>query len=158
MKHFPTLHLSHRFLGALPATAALVLAAVAAPAQASAPRDSLPGNWFRLTLTQGDSRASSTRGVLLLCDPPQGHPRAAEACAELAAAGGEIRDIPPKDGICSLVYAPVTAQARGRWDGRPVEYEKTFANACVMRAETGAVFALDEERLPERGLFDLPED
>ncbi|MFI6038972.1 SSI family serine proteinase inhibitor [Streptomyces sp. NPDC051315] len=154
MKHFPTPHPR----GALPVAAALVFAAVAvAPARASAPRDSLPANWLRITVTHGDARTGDSRGTLLLCDPPRGHSRAAEACADLAAAGGDIHAIPPKDGICSLVYAPVTAQARGWWNRRPVGYAKTFANACVMQAETGAVFALDDERprrLPD--LSDLP--
>ncbi|CAM5511126.1 SSI family serine proteinase inhibitor [Streptomyces aurantiogriseus] len=148
MKHFPT----HSLLAALPATAALVLTAVT-PAQASAPGDT--GNWLRLTVTEGDSRVSDSRGTLLLCDPPHGHSRATEACAELAAADGDLRAVPArKDTICSLVYAPVTAHARGQWNGHPVEYEKTFANRCVMGAETGAVFALDDAQPSE--LPDLP--
>ena len=42
-----------------------------------------------------------------------------------------------------MLYAPVTVQARGQWNGRPVEYRETFSNGCVMGARTGAVFALD---------------
>ncbi|MFF8972949.1 SSI family serine proteinase inhibitor [Streptomyces sp. NPDC014995] len=147
MKHFPIPHLR----GALPAVAAVVLAAAVAvaPAQASTPRDLPTGNWLRLTITHDDSRSGGTRNTLLLCDPPRGHSRAAEACADLASAGGDIRVIPPQEGVCSLVYAPVTAKARGWWNRRPVKYTKTFANACVMYAQTGAVFALDDERLPE---------
>ncbi|MFD5264631.1 SSI family serine proteinase inhibitor [Streptomyces sp. NPDC058335] len=144
MKPFPT----HPLQGALPVTAALLLAAVA-PAQASAPRTHLPGDGLRLTVTTGDSRSSDTRGTLLLCDPPQGHSRAAEACADLTAADGDIGAVVHRDAVCSLLYAPVTAHASGRWNGRPVEYTKTFSNTCVMLAETGAVFALDDEQLPE---------
>ncbi|MEV6182538.1 SSI family serine proteinase inhibitor [Streptomyces sp. NPDC052016] len=144
MRHFPTPHL----LGVLPAATALVLAAAVTPAQATAPRSALPGNWLGITVTEGEARSGVTRGILLLCDPPQGHARAAEACADLTAAGGDIGAISPKGGICSLVYAPVTAQASGKWNGRLVEYTKTFANPCVMRAETGAVFALDDARPP----------
>ncbi|MFG3512292.1 SSI family serine proteinase inhibitor [Streptomyces bobili] len=150
MKHFPT----HRLLGALPVTAALLLAAVA-PTQASAPRSLLPGDGLRLTVTTGDSRSSDTRGTLLLCDPPQGHSRAAEACADLTAADGDIGAVAHEDAVCSLLYAPVTAHASGRWNGRPVEYTETFSNTCVMLARTGAVFALDDEQLPE--LAELPE-
>lgn len=85
-----------------------------------------------------------TRGALLLCDPPQGHPHAARACAELAAAEGDIDRIPDTPGtLCPMIYAPVTAAARGAWDGRPVTYTHTFANSCVMGASTGAVFALE---------------
>ncbi|MFF3499706.1 SSI family serine proteinase inhibitor [Streptomyces sp. NPDC003247] len=149
MRHFPP----HPLLHALPAATALLLAAVA-PAPAAAPRDGLPGDWVRLTVSGGGPRSAGTRGTLLLCDPPRGHSRAAEACADLDAARGDIRSIPARDGICSLVYAPVTAAAHGRWKGRPVTYSEDFANACVMQAETGAVFALDEERPP--GLAGLP--
>ncbi|MFJ4691432.1 SSI family serine proteinase inhibitor [Streptomyces sp. NPDC088766] len=150
MKHFPT----SRLLGALPVTAALLLAAVA-PVRASASGHALPGDGLRLSVTTGDSRSGDTRGTLLLCDPPQGHSRAAEACADLTAANGDIDAVAPRDAVCSLLYAPVTARASGRWHGRSVEYTRTFSNTCVMLAETGAVFALDDEQLPE--LPELPE-
>ena len=42
-----------------------------------------------------------------------------------------------------LLYAPVTVQARGQWNGRPVEYRQSFSNTCLMEARTGAVFALE---------------
>jgi hypothetical protein len=159
MTHFPTLHPARRrgplrtaLRRTLPAVAGLLLAAAAtAPARAAVPPPgAVPGNWLQLTLTHGDARDGHSRGTFLLCDPPHGHSRAADACAELAAADGDIHAIPPrKDAICSLVYAPVTAHATGRWNGRPVAYTQDFSNACVMSARTGAVFALDDERLPE---------
>ncbi|MFE0516615.1 SSI family serine proteinase inhibitor, partial [Streptomyces sp. NPDC058964] len=81
---------------------------------------------------------------LLLCDPPRGHSHAAEACAELDAADGDIGSVPAKeDVVCPMVYAPVTARARGEWQGRSVLYEETFSNACTMVARTGELFALD---------------
>ncbi|MFF7888016.1 SSI family serine proteinase inhibitor [Streptomyces sp. NPDC020794] len=133
----------HAVGNALLATVAL-LTLGATPAQA-APHEALPGNWLYLTLTTGDAHSSSTRGTLLLCDPPQGHTRAAEACAELATAGGDISRIPPRpDSICSMIYGPVTASARGEWEGRQVTYSHTFSNSCVMGAEAGAVFALSD--------------
>lgn len=100
--------------------------------------------WLRLTVTRGDARSRDTRGTLLLCDPPQGHARAAEACARLAAVDGDLNALPPSHGICTMIYAPVTAHAEGLWKGRPVHYRKTFANPCAMEARTGAVFALDD--------------
>lgn len=131
---------------ALPAVRVGVLAAAAlltvgaAPAQA-APQETLPGNWLHLTVTPGDAPSSGTPGTLLLCDPPLGHPAAAQACEELRAAGGDISRIPPKaDALCTMIYAPVTASAQGVWDGRRVTYTHTFANSCAMVAETGAVF------------------
>ncbi|MEV5952373.1 SSI family serine proteinase inhibitor [Streptomyces sp. NPDC051987] len=126
--------------GALLAAATLLLAG---PAQA-APGGTHDGDYLYLAVTKGDSRSSDTRGTLLLCDPPQGHSRAAEACAALDAVGGDITRVAPVEGaMCPMVYAPVTAQARGQWNGRPIEYRETFPNSCQLLARTGPVFALD---------------
>ncbi|WP_121749812.1 SSI family serine proteinase inhibitor [Streptomyces sp. E2N166] len=141
--------------GLLTAAAALLLTC-ATPAQATAERK--PANdWLLLTLTQGDAQpgvrpgapsgvpSGATRGALLLCDPPRGHARAARACAELDATDGRIADIPLRDTHCPMIYAPVTAHARGQWRGQPVEYTQTFPNPCVMAARTGSVFAWDTQ-------------
>lgn len=120
--------------------ATVLLLAAAAPATAGS---SARGDHLYLMVTTGDGRSSDTRGTLLLCDPPQGHSRAAEACAQLDSVGGDIDALPPAHVYCPMLYAPVTAQADGEWNGRPVEYHRTFSNGCVMRARTGAVFALD---------------
>lgn len=126
--------------GALLAAAALL---AAGPAQA-APGAARDGGYLYLTVTSGDSGSGDTRGTFLLCDPPQGHARAAEACAELDAVGGDIDRLTPlKDAVCPMIYAPVTAQARGQWNGRPIEYRETFSNSCGLAARTGPVFALD---------------
>ncbi|MEU0438618.1 MULTISPECIES: SSI family serine proteinase inhibitor [unclassified Streptomyces] len=114
------------------------LPAVSVPASGAA-----SGHWLYLTVTRGDARSSDTRGTLLLCDPPQGHARAARACAELAATDGDIAALPPQDVLCTMVYAPVTVRAVGEWGGRPVDYTHTFANGCEMAARTGDVFALE---------------
>lgn len=128
--------------------ACALLMAGPAPAQAAAPRESLAGDWLHVTITRGESRGESrsgdTRGRLLLCDPPQGHAHAVRACEELRAAGGDIGRIPPKDTYCSMIYAPVTASARGEWGGRAVTYTETFSNLCILAARTGAVFALSD--------------
>ncbi|MFF4036752.1 SSI family serine proteinase inhibitor [Streptomyces sp. NPDC001816] len=129
--------------GALLASVGLL---AAGPAQA-APRHTLTGNWLDLTVTRGDTRAGytrDTRHTLLLCDPPLGHRHAAEACAELAAADGDIDRIPPKKIFCTMIFAPVTVHARGRWRGRPVDFQETYSSKCVMNGRTGAVFALDD--------------
>ncbi|MEX3106564.1 serine protease [Streptomyces sp. V2] len=123
--------------------AALALTALTAPATAA--QSALPGNWLQISVTKGDGHSSDTRGTLLLCnDVPQGHAHAAEACAQLRAARGDIRAVPPQEIFCTLEYAPVTASARGQWNGRPVQYRETFGNKCEMTAKTGAVFALDD--------------
>jgi hypothetical protein len=133
--------------GLLAATALLV--ACAAPAQATVRGPEPAGDWLLVTVTRGDTRSSGTTdGTLLLCDPPRGHARADAACAELDRAGGDIAAVPPHETRCPMIYAPVTAHARGQWRGRPVDYTRTFPNSCVMQASTGAVFALDQEPPP----------
>ncbi|WP_330460494.1 subtilase-type protease inhibitor [Streptomyces sp. NBC_00820] len=126
--------------GALLAAAGLL---TAGPAHA-APRGTAADDWLYLTVTRGDAQSGVTSGALLLCDPPLGHPHAAEACAELAAADGDIARIPHKDVFCPLIFAPVTAHAHGRWNGRPVDYQETYTSKCVMDARTGSVFALED--------------
>ncbi|MFD7813500.1 SSI family serine proteinase inhibitor [Streptomyces sp. NPDC059785] len=142
---------------ALPAArAAVPFPAGPGPAGADQARQGpgAPGDWLYLTVATGDgSRSGETHGTLLLCDPPQGHARAAQACAELRAADGDIARIRPlADAVCPMVYAPVTVSARGRWAGRATEYRHTFANPCVMEAETRTVFTLTEsEPGPDHG-------
>lgn len=101
------------------------------------------GNWLYVTVTHGDARTGGTRGALLMCDPPRGHAHAADACAELDAAAGDIGAVSRKETFCPMIYAPVTARANGEWNGRRVAYERTFSNTCEMSAYTGDVFTLD---------------
>ncbi|MFJ3715550.1 SSI family serine proteinase inhibitor [Streptomyces sp. NPDC090057] len=125
--------------GAALAAAGLLLAGPAQAVSGATPS----GDWLFLTVTRGESPSTDSHGTLLLCDPPKGHPHAADACAVLAAAGGDIARIPQKDVFCPMIYAPVTARAHGQWKGRPVEFQETYAGECVMNARTGPVFALD---------------
>ncbi|QTE01691.1 SSI family serine proteinase inhibitor [Streptomyces cyanogenus] len=125
--------------GALLAATGLL---TAGPARAAS-RGPLPDNWLYLTVTKGDARSSETRGTLLLCDPPLGHAHAAEACADLSAAGGDIGRIPPANVFCPMIFAPVTVHASGQWNGRSVDFQETYSSACTMRARTGSVFTLD---------------
>jgi hypothetical protein len=126
--------------GLLAAAAALALGATTPPATA---QDSDSGNWLFVTVTRGEGDHHEAPGRLLLCDPPTGHKKAAEACADLDRVGGDISRLQRKDAFCPMIYAPVTAHARGEWNGQPVEYRETFSNGCGMAARTGAVFALD---------------
>lgn len=128
--------------GALLAATAFLACLAPTPAQAD-PRPRGTDTWLVLGVDQGETRTGTASGHLLLCDPPQGHPRAADACAELAAVNGRITGIPARDTYCPMVYAPVTAHAYGQWRGQPVEYTETFSNRCMMEARTGSVFALD---------------
>ncbi|MFD7882048.1 SSI family serine proteinase inhibitor [Streptomyces bauhiniae] len=101
------------------------------------------GDWLSLTVTRPGTTGGGTRAALLLCDPPQGHPKAAEACAELLAADGDFSRLGDKDTLCPLIYAPVRASAHGRWHGKQIDFERTYGNACQLGAETGSVFALE---------------
>ncbi|MEV6862233.1 SSI family serine proteinase inhibitor [Streptosporangium subroseum] len=82
------------------------------------------------------------RVVRLRCDPPYGsHPRAAEACSVLNRAQGDPDRIRARQEFCRRDYDPVKATATGVWNRRPIRYERTFSNSCVMRNETGVVFS-----------------
>ncbi|MFD7701087.1 SSI family serine proteinase inhibitor [Streptomyces caelestis] len=122
--------------------AALVLLACAAPARAGGGHFA-EDSWLMLTVSRGETPSTAEDGTMLRCDPPRGHRHAAEACAELAAVDGRIADIPAKDVVCPMVFAPVTAHASGRWRGHSVDYTETFSNTCMLTARTGSVFALD---------------
>lgn len=111
---------------ALTAGALAILPATAASAQEGT---------FSLSRTDMDSGAVST--MSLTCAPPTGHPYAPQACAQLNRADGFIENIPPADGVCPLIYDPVTVRATGEWDGEVRVYEETFANSCVANLETG---------------------
>ncbi|MBG0832162.1 hypothetical protein HS041_31130 [Planomonospora sp. ID67723] len=84
-----------------------------------------------------------SRHVVLRCNPVSGsHPRGAEACRELEAAGGDPAALTPAaDRACTMEYDPVTVLAVGDWDGKAHRFERTFSNPCSMHAATGAVFA-----------------
>ncbi|MFK4108450.1 SSI family serine proteinase inhibitor [Streptomyces sp. NPDC002176] len=125
-------------------TAALAAALMATCLLAPGPTaHAASGDWLSLAVTRPGTTGGGTRAALLLCDPPQGHPKAAEACAELATAEGDFSRLGDPDMLCPLIYAPVRARAQGLWHGKQIDYERTFGNACQLRAETGDVFALE---------------
>ncbi|MFC9971438.1 SSI family serine proteinase inhibitor [Spirillospora sp. NPDC127200] len=81
------------------------------------------------------------RGAFLQCPGGLGnHPHGERACADLAAARGDLNRLPGDPHGCTKEYAPVTAVATGTWYGRPVRWSRTYSNACVMDAATGPVF------------------
>ena len=128
-----------RLRPALTAAAALTALFAAVPAHASDASAPSSGGLF-LTVSGDDS--TWIRGVLLRCEPePSGpHPHAAEACAAIDEAGGDLDALPVEQGICTKEYAPVTVSASGVHRGRPISWHKTYANACTMAYSTGDVF------------------
>lgn len=134
MPHLATALLGGAVLSLLPFTAAI-----------AAPLPVNPGTALRLSVTHGPTASqggviSSYRALLLICDPAGGgHPKAVQACAQLADSDGAFeRDA--QDVMCTQEYAPVTVEATGRWRGRLVRFKKTYGNDCDMTAHTGSLF------------------
>jgi hypothetical protein len=94
-----------------------------------------------LTLTYM-AQAGFAAAVKLQCDPPGGgHPKPADACAELTAVGGDPDRIEPGHGACMMIYAPITAQITGDWHGTAVTWHREYGNGCEMRRALGVLFA-----------------
>lgn len=121
------------------AATATMAALTAAPAQAQP--TPLPSALV-LSVSQGDTPAQRT--VWLSCSPvvAGSHPRAAAACGELEAAGGDFNAL-RGEGLrfCPMIYLPVTLSADGIWNGTPVSYRQTYPNACQAANRSTYVFA-----------------
>ena len=125
---------SPRLGGSVLAAAALFSVAFATPAFAQVPMSTLT-----LTLEVPEGGLSTVR---LDCDPPGGsHPEPWTACDELATAGGDLAGLQDEPVACTMDFRPVTASARGVWDGEVVLWEQEFSNPCTLNAATGTVFA-----------------
>ncbi|WJV50307.1 subtilase-type protease inhibitor [Streptomyces flavofungini] len=121
---------------------ALAAGAVTAVPSAALSTDGTPPGEHAVFLTVSGDANTWIRGVLLSCAPePSGyHPFAKEACADLDRVGGDFDALPREYRICTKEYAPVTVGATGTFQGRPVDWRKTYGNACEMEASTGYVF------------------
>ncbi|GAA3864957.1 protease inhibitor [Streptomyces sp. WAC07094] len=122
-----------------PLTGSALAAPNAAPASLYAP------SALVLTTGHGESAALVTpqRAVTLTCAPGASgsHPDAVDACAELRAAGGDFDALAIRDGVfCTKQYDPVVVTVQGVWQGKRVDYERTFANECVKNTHGTAVF------------------
>lgn len=93
----------------------------------------------RLTVSY-TGNAGPAKSVKLECGPPGGsHPKAAEACAVLEAAGGNPFRIEPGHNACFLVYSPVTAEVSGKWHGWQVSWQFSYGNSCEMKRALGVI-------------------
>jgi hypothetical protein len=126
---------------AILAAAALVALATVGPAHASA-EASPPTRGRGMLLTLAGGQNTWMRGVLLRCPPLPGsaHPHARAACRALHAARGDLELLAGEPRPCHRNFDPVTARAVGSWRGRTVTWQRTYVNACVLDAATGAVF------------------
>lgn len=81
------------------------------------------------------------RYVSLDCHPPGGsHPAPEEACAVLEEAGGAPGAVAPRNGPCTMDYAPVRAAVHGHWMGGSVDHEQTYANLCRAVRDSAGLF------------------
>ncbi|WP_434445061.1 SSI family serine proteinase inhibitor [Lentzea sp. E54] len=110
--------------------------AQAAPAAAA----SRGGTALILSVQYSDIEDNAFKATVLTCERGDQHPRRALACAELAAAGADLRAMQADDRACTFVYAPVEVAMFGVWRGEPVNQVHTYPNSCVMLAHTGALF------------------
>ncbi|NHC46386.1 SSI family serine proteinase inhibitor [Motilibacter aurantiacus] len=77
-----------------------------------------------------DLAANMAYDWTLTCDPPGGdHPRAADACAALAAYG--LEQLPLPDQVCTEQFGgPETARVQGTLDGKPVDVSLDRTDGC----------------------------
>lgn len=114
-------------------------------APVSAATDTEPQSVVSLSVGPGVTvDVVNKRLVSLICAPTVGgtHPKAKEACKNLEAADGNIREladftVPP---LCSQDFDPVVATIDGVWRGQPISDHGFFSNTCVLRATTVSVF------------------
>jgi len=118
----------------LAATAAAVLT-TASPAAAVATTKT------KLTLNY-TADAGYAAAVVLRCGPVGGaHPKGKEACATLKKVGGKPDRLKaPLNVMCTMEYAPITAEITGKWKGEKVDWSRKFSNRCQLTATTGVLF------------------
>ena len=117
------------------AAAILLLAATPASAAVAAP----PRTSLTVSYT---AEAGFAAAVLLRCDPVGGgHPKKAQACRSLARVSGDPGRLAPAPMMCTMEFAPITAQVKGTWQGRKVNWSKKFGNRCDMHRTTGVLTA-----------------
>jgi hypothetical protein len=115
------------------AAAAVLLGASAAAAGAARPRTDLTLVYM--------AEAGYATAVTLRCNPPGGaHPESAAACHTLRGVGGRPDRIKPARTMCTMIYAPITAQITGRWRGKKISWTRTYGNPCEMTRATGVLF------------------
>jgi hypothetical protein len=120
---------------------------VSAPAterrNADSPSASANSKLF-LTIRAGETaKAIPEAAVTLTCDPDNGsHPHATEACNRLREVDGDFTKLDrDTDIMCPALWAPITVTAHGTWQGHPIDWQRTYSNACELRASTYPIFA-----------------
>jgi hypothetical protein len=87
------------------------------------------------------AEAGYATAVTLRCDPPGGaHPKPYAACRTLRTVDGHPARLKPARTMCTMIYAPITAQMAGKWRGRKISWSETYGNTCEMTRATGVLF------------------
>ena len=117
------------------AAAAAAVLTTASPAAAVTPAKT------KLTLIYM-ADAGYAAAVVLRCGPVGGaHPAGKKACATLKKVGGRPERLKaPPDAMCTMEYAPITAQITGTWKGKTVNWSRKFGNTCDLARTTGVLF------------------
>ena len=102
----------------------------------------LPGGMVALSIHEGDGADGKVlKQVDLICDPVAGkHPKRHEACKALTAVSGDVQRLPGRTAACTRIYQPVTAVARGLWQGKWVVFEHHYGNSCELENALTPVF------------------
>ncbi|WP_189600819.1 SSI family serine proteinase inhibitor [Streptomyces lateritius] len=107
------------------------------------PRDRGYGRgWRRLHLTVTGS-TGTTKEAWLGCRPTGGnHPAPEAACDAVREAGDDFDELVGVAAAdCPMDYDLVEASAKGTLDSKPLDWKKTFPNACELNAETAPAHA-----------------
>ncbi|MEU8623077.1 SSI family serine proteinase inhibitor [Streptomyces sp. NPDC048623] len=123
------------------AAAAAFAAALAGTATAAPAHDE--GTHLHLTLSRTVDGQDETGNIWLDCPAiaRTGHPHPESACVALDEAGGNLDALPGSPLTrCSDVHNPVTVTAQGTYQGRRIDWSRTYTNECQAYAATGAVF------------------
>ncbi|GLY93444.1 SSI family serine proteinase inhibitor [Actinoplanes sp. NBRC 103695] len=122
--------------------AAVASLAIGSPASAAAggPEESARKAKTSLTLAY-TAEAGFAAAVVVTCVPDSDvHPNAKKVCKTLVKVNGDPGAIKPAPVMCTLEYAPITAEAKGIWEGKKIAWSKKFSNTCDMRRATGVLF------------------
>ncbi|WP_158989172.1 SSI family serine proteinase inhibitor [Streptomyces sp. QHH-9511] len=83
------------------------------------------------------------QGGLARLSPPGGnHPAPEAACDAVREAGDDFDELVGVAAAdCPMDYDLVEASAKGTLDSKPLDWKKTFPNACELNAETAPAHA-----------------
>ncbi|MGN9779797.1 SSI family serine proteinase inhibitor [Nonomuraea sp. ZG12] len=84
---------------------------------------------------------TSLSAIAIQCpDRADQHPYGEITCAIVDAVDGDFDRLPGNPRLCTKEYDPVTATMNGLWRNRPIGWQKTYSNACMLDARTGPIF------------------